>query len=195
MLSPIAFAAGALGWSFAEYSLHRFWGHAPPAKRAKRRVLDGDFGSEHQAHHADTRYFSPTSGKLRVAVIVLPALAAAGTLVAGPRRGLSFALGFGVAYAGYEILHRRIHTHAPNNAYSRWARRHHLHHHFTSPRENHGVTSPLWDVVFGSHGRLGKIRVPRRHAPSWLLDERGRVRPEHAADYELPAQAEASARC
>jgi hypothetical protein len=188
MFSPIAFAAGALSWSLAEYSLHRFWGHAPrpPKDGAKRRALDGDFGSEHQAHHTDTRYFSPTKDKLRVAAVALPVIAAAASLLAGPRRGLAFAAGFGAAYAGYEILHRRIHTHAPRGPYSRWALRHHLHHHFTSPREYHGVTSPLWDVVFGTHGERQRIRVPRRHAPTWLLDPQGDVRPEHGSDYELP---------
>ncbi len=159
MLSPLSFAFGALSWSVVEYSLHRFLGHGPRTKRpdGRRSIWDGDFGSEHQAHHTDTRYFSPTANKLKLAVVVVPALAATGSILLGPRRGISFALGFGAAYAGYEILHRRTHTHAPRGAYSRWARRHHLQHHFTNPKQNHGVTSPLWDHVFGTEGARGRI--------------------------------------
>ena len=180
MTSLFSFGLGALGWSFAEYALHRFSGHAPRARASEKKpgLFDGDFGSEHQAHHADTRYFTPTRRKLKTAAVALPALA----LVTGP----SFALGFGAAYTLYEIVHRRTHTHAPRHAYARWARKHHLHHHFESPRSNHGVTSPLWDLVFGTHQRPDRIRVPRRHAPSWLLDpETGEVRSEHARDYRM----------
>jgi 4-hydroxysphinganine ceramide fatty acyl 2-hydroxylase len=187
-VSPIAFGLGALSWSFAEYALHRFSGHGPRAKVSQRKagLFDGDFGSEHQAHHADTRYFTPTARKLKLAVVALPALAAAGSLVVGPRLACSFVIGFGSAYTFYEIVHRRTHTHAPLGPYARWARRHHLHHHFESPRSNHGVTTPLWDLVFSTHERSARIRVPRRHAPTWLLHPAtGEVRSEYASDYEL----------
>jgi hypothetical protein len=197
LVSPTAFALGAASWSFAEYALHRFFGHAPRSTPVERRpgFFDGDFGSEHQAHHTDTRYFTPTSKKLATASVVLPLLGVASSLVAGPRRGVSFTLGFGVAYAGYEILHRRTHTHAPNNPYSRWARRHHLYHHFGSARKNHGVTSPLWDLVFRTYDEPGVIRVPARHAPPWLIDPTtGDVAARYAADYVIAGRiAEAAA--
>jgi len=188
LFSPIAFALGAATWSFAEYTLHRFAGHGPRKKKNDGRLglLDGDFGSQHQAHHADTRYFAPTLHKVKAAAVVIPTLATVGSLVVGPRRAWSFALGFGITYAGYEILHRRTHTHAPRGPYSRWARRHHLYHHFESPKANHGVTSPVWDHVFGTYEQPGVIRVPERHAPPWLFDGlSGNFKNEYAADYVL----------
>jgi sterol desaturase/sphingolipid hydroxylase (fatty acid hydroxylase superfamily) len=103
-------------------------------------------------------------------------------------------VGFGITYASYEILHRRTHTHAPRGAFSRWARRHHLYHHFGSPKSNHGVTSPIWDHVFGTYEEPGKIRVPRRHAPDWLIDpETDDVFPKYQDDYELAKPKAASA--
>ena len=152
MFSPLSFAAGAATWSLAEYSLHRFAGHAPRQRKSdqKARLFDGDFGTEHQAHHTDTRYFTPTERKLKTAAVVLAAAGTLGSLAFGPRRALSFAAGFAITYASYEILHRRTHTHAPRGAFGRWARRNHLSHHFSNPGTNHGVTSPLWDFVFGT---------------------------------------------
>lgn len=89
-------------------------------------------------------------------------------------------------YVAYEVVHRRAHTHAPRGPYSRWVRRNHFTHHFLTPRTNHGVTSPLWDRVFGTHEPLGVVRVPARHAMPWLLDPAtGEVRAELAADYRL----------
>ena len=189
-----AFALGAASWSLAEYSLHRFLGHAPraAARKEKAGLFDGDFGSEHQAHHADTRYFTPTVRKLKTAAVVIPALGALGSLVVGPGRAWSFALGLGVSYAAYEIIHRRTHTHAPTGPYSRWARRQHLYHHFGDPRSNHGVTTPVWDWVFGTHQEPGVIRVPERHAPRWLFDPKsGEFDPRYAADYTISSRTHA----
>lgn len=42
----------------------------------------------------------------------------------------------------------------------------------------------MWDRIFGTYDDPGRVVVPRRMAPTWLLDEDGEVRPEHAADYE-----------
>jgi hypothetical protein len=51
---------------------------------------------------------------------------------------------------------------------------------------NHTVTMPLWDIVFGTRVVItGPVRVPRRLALVWLLDDDGAVRPEYAADYAL----------
>ncbi|MEB2312755.1 MAG: sterol desaturase family protein [Sorangiineae bacterium] len=189
LASPFAFASGAFAWTFAEYALHRFAGHADRAPRSatrRRRLFDGDFGSEHQAHHADTRYFTPTSHKVVAAAIAVTGVGVLASLLFGPRRGVSFAAGFAGAYAAYEIEHRRTHTHAPTGPHTRFTRRHHLSHHFTNPKLNHGVTTPLWDVVFGTYLRPGVIRIPRRHAPPWLVDpETGEVRAEHRAGYAL----------
>ncbi len=194
LFSPFAFAAGAMTWSFGEYVIHRFAGHAPRGRKSETPVsgwravlspLQGDFGAEHQAHHADTRYFTPTYRKVLAASVVLGTGGAIGSLLVGPRRAWSFVLGFGAMYTAYEVEHRRTHTHAPRGAYTRWTRRHHLFHHFGSPRMNHGVTSPIWDIAFGTYEKPGVIRVPVRHAPLWLLDDQGKVRREYRAEYEL----------
>jgi len=110
-------------------------------------------------------------------------------LVLGRRRGLAFTAGLTAMYGAYEVLHRLAHTHAPKTAYGRWLRRHHFHHHFHDPSGNHGVTSPLGDFCFGTERPVGVVRVPRRQAMPWLIDERGELRPEHAADYVLVGRA------
>jgi sterol desaturase/sphingolipid hydroxylase (fatty acid hydroxylase superfamily) len=89
-------------------------------------------------------------------------------------------------YGVYEWLHRREHTHAGIGAYGRWARRHHFHHHFVDGRRNHGVTTPIWDLVFGTYARPERIRVPAKLCMAWLLDPAtGAIRERHAATYEL----------
>jgi len=188
LLSPTAFAAGAAGWTFAEYALHRYLGHSKANSKkssGKGSLLSGDFGPEHLTHHIDPSYFAPTRRKLKAALLLVPALGAGASLIVGPRRGVSFALGFASCYAAYELAHRRIHTHAPRGPYSRWTRKHHLSHHFNA-KFNHGVTTPLWDLAFGTYQSPGRVRVPRRIAPDWMVDPHtGALRADLAKDYEL----------
>lgn len=190
-MSGLSFVTGALTWSLAEYLLHRFVGHG--AKRRRGRTLRAslspqgvlaEFFAEHTAHHAQPRYFAPTGRKALAAVVVGATAAGAATLVVGPRRGLAFAAGLLVVYASYEVHHRRIHTHAPTGPYTRWMRKHHWHHH-RMPRTNHGVTSPLWDHVFGTHREPGRVPILRTVAPAWMVDAQGEVRADFRDDYEL----------
>jgi sterol desaturase/sphingolipid hydroxylase (fatty acid hydroxylase superfamily) len=81
-----------------------------------------------------------------------------------------FAVGFVGMYVAYEVVHRRLHTHRGVGAVGRYLRRHHFHHHFGNPRLNHGVTSPIWDVVFGTFQAPGVITVPEKLAMDWLVD-------------------------
>jgi len=173
----VVFVAGLVAWTFAEYAIHNWYGHV-----AKGR---NEFSREHLKHHAVKGYFAATRKKVLVALSVLAALAAAAAPLVGAGIALAFTSGFALAYAGYEVLHRRLHTHGPRGPYGRWARRHHFHHHFANPKANHGVTSPLWDLVFRTYERPGVVRVPEKHAMDWLVDGRGELRPALAGDYRI----------
>lgn len=173
----VAFAVGVAGWSFSEYALHNWWGHLAKGKN--------EFSREHLAHHAKKDYFTPTPKKLLTAVPVLSALGAGSVLLVGWAHGLAFVAGFAAMYTTYEVLHYQLHVSPPTGWYSRWARKHHFAHHFNCPKKNHGVTSPIWDIVFRTYERPDVVRVPRKMAMRWLFDETGALRPELAADYDV----------
>jgi hypothetical protein len=191
-LSLLSFALGGATWNAAEYAIHRWVGHGPKRKRATTLLgrltpagLGGEFNTEHLAHHADPTYFAPSSHKAAAAVAVVSMVGPLASALVGRRRGWSYAVGFSVFYLGYEVLHRRVHTHPPTIWYGRWRRRHHLQHHHRSPKDNHGVTTPLFDHVFGTAVPLQRVKVPRRQAPAWMLDEAGEIKADYTADYEL----------
>lgn len=171
-----AFGLGGLGWTFAEYAIHHWVMHLGKGKT--------EFSRQHLSHHADPNLFAPLWEKVATEVVVVAGLAALGSWLAGWRLGLSFAAGFLAVYHGYEVLHKRLHTHPPRGPIGRFLRRHHMTHHFVSPTRNHGVTIPLWDLVFGTFTPARRITVPARHAMPWLLDPAtGEVKAEYAADY------------
>ena len=176
----LAAGLGGMGaWSLTEYVVHRWLGHVFLRSR-------NPFGIEHRRHHATTSYFSVWWKKGIAAGGMLIAVAPIAAAFLGAGYGLAFGAGLVGTYVSYEIVHRRAHTHPPRGWYGRWVRRHHFAHHFHAPAKNHGVTSPLWDVVFGTLERTDVIRVPARHAMPWLVDEQtGAVRAAFAADYVL----------
>ncbi|MFO0665860.1 MAG: sterol desaturase family protein [Polyangiaceae bacterium] len=177
--------AGALTWSFLEYLIHRFLGHY------HRR---NPFAHEHIRHHAEGDYFAPTWKKLIAALGATAIMLPPAMLCLGPGNGGAYVAGFVGFYGVYELLHRREHTHAGIGAYGRWARRHHFTHHFTDARFNHGVTSPIWDFVFGTYKKPSVIVVPRKLCMTWLKDElTGDIKATFAANYRFPA-ARASAK-
>ena len=180
-LSPVVpFALGWAAWTLAEYLLHRFAMHHLRGR--------GIMSREHLEHHVHSSWsFSVThilswTGMLLVGAVLWFPL---GWWLAGPATGVALGVGWAAGYFFYEYQHMASHLHAPKGRYGVWMRRHHFHHHFGHPMANHGVTIPLWDRVFGTHEAPGKVRVPRRMALPWLVDEHGELLPEHTEHYVL----------
>jgi sterol desaturase/sphingolipid hydroxylase (fatty acid hydroxylase superfamily) len=181
-------AAGAALWTLAEYLLHRFAMHELKGK--------GIMSREHLEHHVGSGWsFSSTHLLSWAGVILVGALvwAPIGWLLLGPV-GLTLGLGWCLGYAGYEHQHAMAHLRGPRGWYSTWLRRHHFHHHFGHPMSNHGVTTSVWDHVFGTCEHPEQVRVPRRLAQPWMLDDDGALRPEFTVDYVLVGSTDPDAR-
>lgn len=169
--------AGAISWTFSEYMLHRFLGHACKGRNT--------FSREHLAHHSDPSYFTPTSKKVLLAVFWFLAVFGLSQLLLSHAEAALFTTGFVGMYTFYEVLHRRIHTAAPKGAYGRMVRKHHLSHHFTDARLRHGVTTRVWDRVFHTHKHIAQVRVPRKLACQWMLSPSGDLQDRYSDNYAL----------
>ncbi len=173
-----AAACGVVTWTLLEYLIHRWMGH-------DRRFRRSPFGIEHVRHHIEGNYFAPTWKKLIAAAVVAAVVGVPAIAIAGAS-GAAYVAGLVGFYGTYEWLHRREHTHAGIGPYGRWARRHHFHHHFVDGRTNHGVTTPIWDLVFGTYEPPTIIPVPAKLCMAWLRDPAtGDIRAEHAGTYRL----------
>jgi sterol desaturase/sphingolipid hydroxylase (fatty acid hydroxylase superfamily) len=168
---------GAAGWTLLEYLLHRFVFHGPSLKSPG--------AAEHRRHHALVDYFAPWWQKALAALAATALMLPVAALVAGLKVGVAFTLGFIGMYLLYEVLHRQAHTRPPRGRYGRWLRKNHFAHHFADSRRGHGVTTPIWDLVFDTRLPIDRVRVPRRLAMPWLVNACGEIHPAYASDYEL----------
>lgn len=185
----VAFAAGWVLWTLGEYVLHRFAMHHLHGK--------GIMSREHLEHHVHSSWsFSVThlmswAGMLAVGAVAWLPL---GWWIAGPAAGIALATGWAVGYFFYEYQHMAAHLRGPSGRYDAWVRRHHFHHHFGHPMANHGVSVAWWDRVFGTLEVPEQVRVPRRLALPWLVDDRGELHPQFRDDYVLVGSADDSER-
>ena len=176
--TSLAAFLGATGWSLAEYWIHRELGHNP-------KKLKNPFGTEHVAHHGKGNYFASAWKKAGAAALATALLLPPAVFLAGALHGGAFVAGFVGFYLTYELIHRLEHVFEGVGAYGRWARQHHFWHHFHNPRMNHGVTTPVWDHVFGTYEKPGRVEVPRKMAMPWLCDASGEVHPHLQELYGL----------
>jgi sterol desaturase/sphingolipid hydroxylase (fatty acid hydroxylase superfamily) len=163
VILPVAVVSGAFTWTLLEYWIHRCLGHDP-------RFRGNPFGLEHVRHHIEGDYFAPTWKKLLLAPLAALLLGVPAVLALGPQIGAAYVAGLIGFYGFYEVLHRLEHVWEGIGPYGHWARRHHFTHHFVDSRCNHGVTTPLWDLVFGTYRKVEVITVPPKLAMSWLKD-------------------------
>ncbi len=178
--TTIAALLGAATWTLTEYCVHRWLGH-------DKRLRPNPFAKEHIRHHVEGDYFAPSWKKAAAALLIFALVLGPAIVIGGLAPGLAYGAGLVGFYLFYELLHRLEHVHAGFGFYGRWARRHHFYHHFVDARFNHGVTSPVWDLVFGTYRTTDKITVPRKLMMPWLGDPETGVRPELADTYELKA--------
>lgn len=139
-------AGGAFFWTFVEYLLHRWGFHEPPGGPLAKKH---DIHWGHHAHpHAPDRIVTRPLQSLPLAIVFLGLFWLIGW---GHPLVWAFYAGFGLGYLGYETLHLLMHVHPqPPVRFLRRLWRHHHWHHFRAEEKYFGVTTRLWDRVFGT---------------------------------------------
>lgn len=139
------YVAGLAAWSLVEYVMHRFSFHHSP--QTERQLAFGYL--MHGVHHAypddSRRWVMPLVATLPIGVVLLTCACLAFGIL-----GLPAFAGFMHGYFAYDTLHWTIHRNARGSRLVRYLRKYHLQHHYAAPDRHFGVSSPLWDVFFGT---------------------------------------------
>ena len=145
------FVAGILGWSFFEYIMHRFVFHMVAESERGRRIIYVLHGNHHEYPRDRERLFMPPVPSIIIATtLFLIFHYFMGTAV------FAFFPGFMLGYLMYGTMHYAIHAWNPPFKWMKplW-RNHHLHH-YKDEQKGFGVSSTLWDLVFGTMFDLKK---------------------------------------
>jgi len=140
------FIAGVFVWTFAEYILHRFVFHYEPKTAWGKRMHWLLHGVHHDYPSDAWRLVMPLPFSLPLAIPFFALF----YFTLGEVYMPSFMSGFITGYLVYDIGHYAVHHFPIKGGIWGYLREHHMRHHFKSPNVGYGVSSPLWDYVFGT---------------------------------------------
>ncbi len=142
---------GLFFWSLLEYALHRLFFHWTPHHRKLKRIVQ----ALHLSHHTDPRnpdkILIRPSYSLPISALVLGGFyALTGSLFSAS----ALLSGVWLGFLYYECVHYRLHMSKTARGSLRYQRGWHFFHHFVDQENCFGVTSPVWDLVFGTYRRI-----------------------------------------
>ena len=149
--------AGLLSWGLVEYSLHRFIFHYAARSEPGRKLVY----AAHLSHHEDPGATDHLFTGLRMSAPIAAGYWLLAWAATGSWRAASpLFVGLVAGYFSYEWVHFMSHHGRPRRRVFKYLRRYHLLHHHRTPGLRFGVTSPLFDLAFGTY-RPAWRRRPR----------------------------------
>lgn len=145
------FLAGMLFWTFFEYIMHRFAFHFVANSPRAQRIVYVMHGNHHEYPRDKERLFMPPVPSLIIASIIFSL-----QYLALGNNVYMFFPGFILGYLMYGTMHYAIHAWNPPFKWMKplW-RNHHLHH-YKIQEKGFGVSTTIWDRVFGTMFDLKK---------------------------------------
>ena len=142
----VLFISGVVFWTLFEYIFHRYVFHFTPRGEFQERISFLFHGVHHQYPNDKKRLVMPITLSLAIAVILFGLFS-----LLLDTWTWAFYSGFMLGYLAYDMTHYSIHHFKRPKA--RWLAniwKSHIDHHFRDSNKGYGVSSPLWDRVFGT---------------------------------------------
>jgi sterol desaturase/sphingolipid hydroxylase (fatty acid hydroxylase superfamily) len=164
--SALLFIAGLVFWTLFEYLVHRFVFHWVSSNPVVEKMTYLFHGNHHHFPRDRQRLFMPPVPSLLIAGAVFTVM----YLVIG-KYAFVFFPGFILGHLLHASLHYAIHAwHPPFKWMKPLWRNHHLHH-YTSVEKGFGITSTLWDHVFGTMFDLEKFKEDKAKVRELMFEE------------------------
>ena len=146
MSSILLIAAGFGIWTLAEYWLHRKVFHWEPDHPIGSRLHFIIHGVHHEHPNDRMRLVMPPGASIPLALLFFGVF----WLVFGLPAANPLFAGFLAGYLFYDYTHYWLHHFVPKSKLGKQLREQHMRHHFQDHRYGFGVSSPIWDAVFGT---------------------------------------------
>lgn len=151
LIWALVYGAGLIAWTLFEYLLHRVLFHHAPV-----------LSQIHDRHHQSPQDLIGTPAWAS-AVLGLLAVASPLCMALGYDLGTAATAGLVTGYLWYVFVHYATHHWQPRRDLHLYrARLRHARHHHLSHSGNFGVTTALWDHVFGTALEFGAAKFSRK---------------------------------
>ena len=141
------FLTGVLTWGLIEYLIHRLVFHFEARSEKGRNFVY----SMHLNHHANPKAMDDLFASLRLSLpLALVYCALAWAVMSSWQATVYLFIGLTAGYFSYEFLHYQAHHRAPRLRVFRYLKKYHMLHHHQTSALRFGVTSPVFDYLFGT---------------------------------------------
>ena len=161
------FISGMFFWSFTEYMIHRFTFHYHAETEQGKKLNYILHGNHHEYPRDKQRLFMPAAPSLMLSSTLFLLM----YLVIG-KNVFPFFPGFLLGYLIYGSMHYAIHAWNPPFKWMKalW-RNHHLHH-YKNHERGFGVSSTLWDHIFGTMFDLKKEKEDKEKVRELMFEKK-----------------------
>lgn len=146
------FFLGALGFTFAEYAVHRWIYHPPHGASEEYKDMTYKMHGFHHDYPKDKKRLAMPPV---LAVVISTLLLFLFELVLA-QYAFAYLAGFVVGYAMYLMVHYTVHMYPPPKNFLKALWVNHALHHYSEDDILFGVSQPLWDYVFGTMPKSAK---------------------------------------
>ncbi len=137
-----------LGWlvfTWVEYNVHRYVFHMRTYSAARSKLQYMMHGVHHEFPRDKDRLAMPPLLSITIVTVLLLVF----RLILGDY-AFAFLPGFVVGYAAYLSVHYIVHAFQPPKNFFKWLWINHSIHHYKDDELVFGVSSPLWDYIYGT---------------------------------------------
>ncbi len=139
------FPIGFLAFTLVEYLMHKYFFHMEPNTPIKDKLQYNVHGVHHDYPKDKDRLAMPPFVSAAYAAIIYLVF----NLILGDY-ALYFVPGFLFGYAAYLGVHYIVHAYQPPKNFFKVLWVNHAIHHYKDPDVAFGVSTPIWDYVFGT---------------------------------------------
>lgn len=151
ILIPFLFLSGLLFFSLIEYLAHRFLFHMKTDTEWKRKFVYVVHGVHHEFPKDKDRLAMPVPASLALAGLFFTIF-----YYLMDTKVFGFLPGMLTGYSSYLFVHYIVHAYQPPKNFFKHLWLNHAIHHYKDNTQIFGVSSPLWDHVFGTYPKEAK---------------------------------------
>lgn len=152
------FLLGMVTFTWIEYQVHRHIFHMEVVSDLRKKLQYTIHGIHHEFPKDKDRLAMPPVLSVTIATTLLFLF----SLILGDM-AFSFLAGFLVGYAAYLLVHYMVHVFRPPKNFLKTLWINHSIHHYKHGESVFGVSSPLWDYVYGTMDKCEKTDINHTH--------------------------------